>query len=58
VYVQLSVVSVEALLLQATEVGPSYVRDIWLIGEDFELLNSGKAGWCRGIACFCVSQGA
>jgi hypothetical protein len=34
---QLFLVSVEAPLLQATEVGPSYVRDIWHIGEDFEL---------------------
>ena len=56
VRMQLCVVGVEALLLQAIEVGPSYVRDIWHIGEDFELLDCGKAGRRRGVArcCICV----
>ena len=55
---QLFVVSVKALLLQATEVGPSYVRDVWHISEDFELLDRGKAGRRRGVAHCCISQRA
>jgi hypothetical protein len=55
---QFCAVTTEALLLQATEVDPRYVRDVWHIGEDFELLDSGKASWCCGVARCCVNQRA
>ena len=54
---QLCVVSIEELLLQATEVGCGDVRDVWHIGEDMELLDSGKAGWRRGVARCCIRSG-